>query len=183
MTVIKARNLGRFYFFLVAFVLFIPVSAGLAYTFVIAEVADSYVTVDSDGESTTHYKLETVTDEEWVMLRQEQKNFVDIISGVSLACGIYYGASFGEDVIINNQKASHTWDDRSVKMFSRSYFIAHLIWHSSFMFRMYGSDLYNAPIKIVSVVVLAGMIAAGGAGNIAVHAGERIIHKLLTFHK
>ena len=141
MTVSKAKILGRFYFFLVTFIMFIPVSYGVAYIHVLDQVAESYITYNSEGDPVKHYKLETVSEEEWALLKQEHKNLLNIVAGTTFICSGFYGASFGEDVIINDQEASFTWDERSRKMFVYSLLISSFIWHPVFIIKMYGSSL------------------------------------------
>ncbi len=182
MTIIKARFLGRFYFFLVSFLLLIPVSYGLASIHVLNEVAETYITYDAEGDPVTNYKLETVSEEEWILLKQEQGKLIDIIGGTTVICSMFWGASFGEDVIMNNQSPSHAWDKRSSMMFSCSLLIGTFIWHIVFIVNMYGSSTVIVP-KILIGGFINVVVALAGAGNLSAHIGEPIIHKLLALHK
>ncbi len=182
MTKIKARNLGRLYFFLVSFVLLIPVSYGLASIHVLNEVAETYITYDSEGDPVTNYKLETVSDEDWIVLKQEQRRLIDIVGAAAFITSISLGGSFGEDVIINDQPASFTWDERSRKMFVHSLLVGALIWHPIFIMNRYGFSFVIVP-KIFVGAIITTLFAFAVAGNVAVHFGESIIHKLLTLHK
>ena len=181
MTIKKAKILGCFYFFLVSYAMLAPLAYGFTYVHVLNEVAETDMTYNSDGDLVTSYRLETVNEEGWALLKQERRSFINIICLTALICSGLFGTSFGEDVILNKKKASHTWDARSVMSFSSSFLIAALIWHISFILNLYGfSFLIVGKILYGALINTAAALTLGGA--LAVFAGEAIIHGLLSLH-
>lgn len=182
MTVSKAKFLGRFYFFWVSFLLLIPLSHGLVYVYFVDEIAETWIISETEKDTLTWYDLERVSEEEWILLKQEQRKCLDIVGGSALICSLFFGASPGEDIIINAQSRNDVWKDKGGDMFLFSLLIGVFIWYFSFIIGIYG---FNSSIlrKVLNRAFINIFISFVAARNLGLYIGAPIIYKLLTLHK